>query len=151
MSPSILQFILTQVGGEDLWDVFDLFQRNVLKPKPSPERAGSSEFETKVPEKTVTSRSPRERQKWFVDQLAEGRSVSAENLMDHWNINLRTARRDISGLIGSRRIVFHGRRKTGRYELMPITDTSSASLPTTEDSISELPRRRGRPRKMVAS
>lgn len=118
MSPSILRFILMQVGGEDLWDVFDLSQRQVLK---APIR---EEETTKPAEKvadvttTVISRSPKERRKWFIDELTAGRKVTAEDLMARWNVNLRTARRDISDLVAAGLIVFRGSRKNGRYELM---------------------------------
>ena len=147
MSPSILRFILMQVGGEDLWDVFDLFQRQMLKPKAQFDGPASVSIETKDQAETVTSRSPRERQAWFVEQLIDGRTVTAENLMDCWNVNLRTARRDISGLVQTGHITFRGSRKNGRYEL----DTPSGNQTTQTAEIAVLvqqPRRRGRPRKI---
>jgi len=149
MSPSILQFILTQVGGEDLWDVFDLFQRNVLKPPVRQEPQQATDKVAKDIEKSVTSRSPRERQAWFLERVVKGEEVSAELLMERWNVNLRTARRDISGLIVSGQIVFKGRRKTGRYELTPPLALADDSPPHAElDRYVPPPRRRrGRPPK----
>ena len=149
MSPSILRFILMQVGGEDLWDVFDLFQRQMLKPKNTPAHDHSVSDVTKVPVNTVTSRSPKERQEWFIAQLADGRTISAESLMERWNVNMRTARRDISGLVLLGRIAFTGSRKSGRYELSTFasekTGRAGPSLPQHEPL--PVARRRGRPRK----
>lgn len=150
MSPSILRFILMQVGGEDLWDVFDLFQRQMLKPKALIDDVNLASRTTKDDEKTVTSRSPHQRQAWFMEQLFSAHTVTAENLMERWNINLRTARRDISDLVGTGKVVFEGSRKSGRYQLTKsIGDFSAPSRPTPPGphSLISAPRRRGRPKK----
>lgn len=118
MSPSILRFILMQVGGEDLWDVFDLSQRHGLKPPKPPEDEEEVDAAKTSVTTTVISRSPRERRKWFIKQLATGRQVTAEDLMARWNVNLRTARRDISGLVAAGLVTFRGSRKNGAYELV---------------------------------
>lgn len=151
MSPSILRFILMQVGGEDLWDVFDLFQRQMLKPKALIDEGSLGSNETKEAPKTVTSRLPHERQTWFMEQLIDGQTVSAEHLMDQWNVNLRTARRDISDLVQADRIAFNGSRKSGRYELRLSLQTEAKFLDGATKSESQpiIVRRRGRPRKVV--
>jgi hypothetical protein len=152
MSPSILRFILMQVGGEDLWDVFDLFQRQMIKPKALTNDGNSVSKDTNLPEKTVTSRSPKERQAWFVEQVIEGHTVTAEDLMARWSVNLRTARRDISDLLHAGRVVFTGSRKSGRYELNASGDQKARhSLDNTSSQNVSMsaPRRRGRPRKAV--
>jgi len=151
MSPSILRFILMQVGGEDLWDVFDLFQRQMLKPKALIGDANIESNETKGRENLVTSRLPRERQAWFLEQLSEGQPVTAEHLMDRWNVNIRTARRDLSDLVNGGRIVFIGSRKSGKYGLKvsaPSSRTDNMSL-ANADCPALVPRRRGRPRKIA--
>jgi len=149
MSPSMLRFILMQVGGEDLWDVFDLFQRQMLKPKTPLADGQSVSDETKVPANAVTSRSPKERQAWFLEQLADGRTISAESLMERWNVNLRTARRDISGLVYLGRVAFKGSRKSGRYELVTsaIGQSGRNGASSAQQASLPPPRRRGRPRK----
>lgn len=148
MSPSILRFILMQVGGEDLWDVFDLFQRQMIKPKAPTDEHKSVSKDTKVPTRTVTSRSPKERQAWFLKQLVDGQTVTVEGLMERWNINLRTARRDISGLVHTGRVAFKGSRKCGRYELS-TSSTGHIGLSSLAQQIQPpMARRRGRPRKI---
>ncbi|MGN6210503.1 DeoR family transcriptional regulator [Asticcacaulis sp.] len=117
-SPSILRFILMQIGGEDLWDVFDLSQRQVLKGPVKYDLPVAEVTDNQNVTTTVISRSPKERRKWFIEQLSTGHKVTAEDLMARWNVNLRTARRDISDLVAAGLILFRGGRRNGFYELV---------------------------------
>jgi len=124
MSPTILRFILMQVGGEDLWDVFDHFHRS--NPKPVAEdpvqpkaRPGRPEQPPRPFDVTmdVTLITSKERGDWFMNELKSGRKAKARDLAEHCNVDLRTARRDISLLVRSRRAVFRGSKRNGWYEL----------------------------------
>lgn len=61
-----------------------------------------------------------QRQLWFYGFLQKGAPVSAEDIANIWDINIRTARRDISQLIELGLIEFIGAPKNGRY--MPVED-----------------------------
>ena len=124
MSPTILRFILMQVGGEDLWDVFDHFHRNGLQPIEEPvveqrRRPGRKEQPPKPLDVTmdVTMITSKERGDWFMAELKNGRKAKARDLAEHCNVDLRTARRDISLLVRSRRATFRGSKRNGWYEL----------------------------------
>jgi len=56
-----------------------------------------------------------QRQLWFYGFLQKGLSLKAEDLVNVWDINLRTARRDISDLVDLNLIEFVGASKNGRY------------------------------------
>lgn len=143
-SPTILRFILMQVGGEDLWDVFDMFQRNPPSfPMPSAPPVPPKKRRRSVT-MDVTSASPQERKQWFLQQLENGVKTCATDLAAHWGITLRTARRDISDLLRDGGAIFRGSRRNGRYEALPASDPqpeTSAPEPTP------VKRRPGRPRK----
>ena len=57
-----------------------------------------------------------ERQKWFLLRLKHDQ-ISAQHLAQYWNIDIKTARRDIKTLKDAGMIRFTGSRKTGRYEI----------------------------------
>lgn len=60
---------------------------------------------------------PNERQRWFLEELRQGRRTKAENIYAQWNVGLRTARRNIAQLADAGAIRRVGSRKTGHYEL----------------------------------
>lgn len=117
-SPSILRFMMMQVGGEDLWDVFELFHRN----KPKKEAAS---FEMKKKPGRPSARKNNDsinldntnpRTVWFVERLAAGEKLRTRNLAEHWNVDFQTAQRDVASLVRSGQAVFHGARRNGWYE-----------------------------------
>lgn len=59
-----------------------------------------------------------ERQSWMLLELAQGHATSAEDIMTHFGVSERTARRDIAGLRERKLIAFEGPPKTGRYVLL---------------------------------
>lgn len=119
-SPSILQFILMQVGGEDLWDVFELFHRNKPRITEEPKKKRGRPFGSKNVTTNVTTSGCEERRDWFQEQLTAGEKINAHHLADRWQIDLRTARRDIAGLVKAGAVVFKGARRNGWYELAPF-------------------------------
>lgn len=117
-SPSILKFILMQIGGEDLWDAFRLLSSHALVTAPEPETPVYAE--TNPPENVpinVPIKSLNERQRWFLILLKRKNKARAEDISAHFDVSLKTAKRDIEGLKDGDRIRFVGARKTGRYEL----------------------------------
>lgn len=59
-----------------------------------------------------------QRQLWFLSQLQAKGGPNAEEIAQIWGVTLRSARRDIAGLIDKRFIRFTGCNKTGFYELI---------------------------------
>jgi len=58
-----------------------------------------------------------QRQLWFVGQLQQDVVVRADDIALVWGISLRTAKRDVAGLVKARVIRFSGSRKKGRFVL----------------------------------
>ncbi len=110
-----------QVGGEDLWDVFDHFHRMNPKAAEPPieaqkRRPGRPRRDADVT-MDVTLIASRARGEWFMEQLRSGKKAKARDLAEHCDVDLRTARRDISALVRSRKAIFRGSKRNGWYEL----------------------------------
>ena len=118
-SPSILKFILVQIGGEDLWDAFRLLSHHALADAPEPETPPQKAKNTakNVPI-NVPIKSLNERQRWFLILLRRKNEASAEDIAGHFDVALKTARRDMEGLKEAGKIRFVGARKTGSYEII---------------------------------
>lgn len=120
-SPSILKFILEQIGGEDLWDAFQLLSHHdqtlVVEPK-------EEDFEDIFTDKNVPINVPlksfNDRQRWFLILLKRKNKACAEDITEHFDVAIKTARRDIEGLKDAGKIRFMGSKRTGRYEIMPL-------------------------------
>lgn len=56
-----------------------------------------------------------ERQRWFLERVAEGRRSGANEIVLRWGVSLKTARRDIAALKLSGFIQYVGSRRKGRY------------------------------------
>lgn len=118
-SPSILKFILVQIGGEDLWDAFRLLSDHALASAPESEiPVYSDNSVTKNVPINVPIKSLNERQRWFLILLRRKSKARAEDISDHFSVALKTAKRDIDGLKDGGKIRFVGARKTGRYEII---------------------------------
>lgn len=117
-SPSILRFILMQVGGEDLWDVFELFHRNKPKIEISSEQPKSKlgKLSIEPTRRNKVSHNANPRAIWFAERLAAGEKLRTRHLAEYWNVDFQTAQRDIAGLVRSGHAVFRGARRNGWYE-----------------------------------
>lgn len=56
-----------------------------------------------------------ERQHWFLERISKGGKCGAKEIMLIWQVSLKTARRDISGLVHARLLQYVGSRRKGRY------------------------------------
>ncbi|WP_443749350.1 hypothetical protein [Asticcacaulis solisilvae] len=124
-SPSILRFVLTQIGGELLIDAYEIFARRSAT-------SGKALMSTDMLEpvrldvSTNVSMEPRRqsekaavrRQDWFVMQLATGKTVAASDIASYWGVDVRTAWRDIWELKRHHQISFCGSRRYGSYRLV---------------------------------
>jgi len=57
------------------------------------------------------------RQEWFLIRVAQGERCLAQDIATHWQVTLRTAKRDIAILRDSGRVRFEGSRRCGQYIL----------------------------------
>lgn len=58
-----------------------------------------------------------QRQLWFLGRLQGGDTPKAEAIVLLWGVTLRTARRDVAGLVEKGLVQFVGANKTGFYEV----------------------------------
>ncbi|SCY86348.1 hypothetical protein SAMN05660666_03280 [Novosphingobium aromaticivorans] len=56
------------------------------------------------------------RQRWFLDRVGSGYPCRAYDLSTHWQVSLKTARRDIAALCSAGKIRYVGARKNGKYD-----------------------------------
>lgn len=118
-SPSILKFILMQIGGEDLWDAFRLLAGHSVPVVGEADPAiFSDQSATRNVPLNVPLKSLNERQRWFLLLVRQRQKARAEDISDHFGVAIKTARRDIEGLKGAGRIRFVGAKKTGGYEII---------------------------------
>lgn len=59
-----------------------------------------------------------ERQRWFLDRVAKGPRPKARDIVAHWQVSPKTARRDIRGLRALGLLRFEGARRNGCYHLI---------------------------------
>jgi hypothetical protein len=123
-SPSILKFVLQQIGGTDLWEMFELRQ-STDEPRRSAAQGQSSKiygekyFTINVSLPPTAAGKLNQRQLWFLGQLQQKRPVKTGDIAAQWHTTTRTAKADVAKLVGMRLIRFEGARKTGRYALFP--------------------------------
>lgn len=124
-SPTLLQFILKQIGGEDLWDAFSLLNAGIENKKTTepPEQTSSNneiygaEYCTiKVSITPGVAWSLNQRQLWFLGILQQGGSPKAEDIVATWKVSIRAARYDVGELSKAGLIRFLGSKKKGKYE-----------------------------------
>jgi hypothetical protein len=118
-SPSILKFIMEQIGGEDLWDAFHLLSYHAPTSTQGPEKA---DFKAKITYKNVRINVPRKslnaRQRWFLILLHHKNTASAEDIVGHFGVAIKTAERDLVSLKEVGKIRFVGSKRTGSYEII---------------------------------
>jgi len=78
----------------------------------------AGDFSTTSVNDAVNKLNLNERQIWFVQQLQAGRSINAEDIVQHWKAGFATAKRDIISLRKNGLIEFVGAPKTGRYRMV---------------------------------
>lgn len=108
-SPGILKLVLEQVGGDDLFDAFQLLGgRNVareIRPQHVP---------INVPIKP-SQLDLNGRQSWFLDELRRRAEIRSIDIVSHFGVSLKTAKRDIASLKKLCLINYIGAKKKGHY------------------------------------
>jgi hypothetical protein len=127
-SPSILKFVLEQIGGADLWEMFELRKMSSERRVLSQMRgcaAGIYGEENCTINCTINSRAApgafenlNDRQLWFLEQLQQKRHVKTNDIALQWQISSRTAKTDMAKMVDRGLIRFSGSKKTGCYILL---------------------------------
>ena len=120
VSPSILRFVLSQIGGELLVEAYDIFTDRANHPTHHPHTVKASVISNENVSDNVSinpafSMSINRRQQWFLVQLRAGANVTAKDIATNWDVDVRTAWRDIDSLIKSKHVRFTGSRRLGHY------------------------------------
>jgi len=105
-----------KAGGypEPEWQEPGMCTRVIFRPHPEVRENISANVGVNV---GVNDVELNERQRWFILRLAAGGDVNSDDLKKHWEITIRTAERDITGLRKKELIEFVGAPKIGRYQL----------------------------------
>lgn len=120
-SQSLLKFLLLQIGGEELWDAFRLLSVHPLAQGSDPKTLTlkaeilPNDVPINVPIKSFNGR-----QRWFLLQTKRKNQPRAEDIAAHFNVSVKTARRDIAHLKELGKIRFIGANKTGYYEIVEV-------------------------------
>lgn len=110
-SPSLLQLVLTQIGGNDLLEAFQILSSNPpVKQQPTTDKTVSNDDL----EDDALSKLNR-RQLWFYSQVKRGQRITAQSLAERWDVDVRTAWRDIKTLTKQKLILFSGSKRNGKY------------------------------------
>jgi len=118
-SPSILQLVLKQIGGDDLFEAFRLLSGDrIVKPlEQEPVQHITDKIVSIDQANSARLKGLNRRQIWFYSQLKQGRIVSAKSIVQHWQVKERTAWRDIQKLTNQGVISFIGNKRRGEYIL----------------------------------
>lgn len=114
VSPTLMKFILDQLGGPSLYELYQLCYEHCNNKNTSQYQAT---YSTKNDPVNVPIKL-NQRQKWFLLQLQTGHKKSADHIAQQFNISLKTAKRDIADLKDKGKIRFRGSKKTGYYVLV---------------------------------
>lgn len=117
-SPSILVFVVREIGGDDLVDAFEVFSWRRASPAVSSTSPVTPSSNTSSDGTLNGTIRPNRRQTWFVGELRKGRPCDASDIVTHWKVSLRTARRDLAELLHHRRIQYIGAKRNGAYRIM---------------------------------
>ncbi len=88
---------------------------NLSPPNANKSNYGDSSVTINVSLNRNTLLKLNQRQLWFYGFLQKGLSLKAEDVANVWDVNIRTAKRDIAGLTELELIEFLGAHKNGRY------------------------------------
>ncbi len=106
--------MIEQIGGGELWDVFQIFWDVYHENDSAIEHPVYRDIcvPINVPIKL------NQRQKYFLILLKSGKKGTAEDIVNRWQVTIKTAKRDILKLKDAGRIRYHGARKTGHYKII---------------------------------
>lgn len=113
VSPTLMKFILEQLGGPSLFELYRLCHEFGNHQN----SAGNNAIHSAKNDPINVPIKLSKRQKWFLLQLQIGHKKTAGDITLQFNISLKTAKRDIADLKAKGKIKFRGSKKTGYYVL----------------------------------
>ncbi|ESQ87915.1 hypothetical protein ABAC460_17135 [Asticcacaulis sp. AC460] len=123
-SPTILRFVLMQIGGELLLDAYGIFASRATPANASKIPNQMPVFQARNVSKNGSMAPPNgftslfnQRQQWFISKLETDPNVTAADIVTYWKVGVRTAWRDIEILKRTRRIIFVGSKRSGQYRV----------------------------------
>lgn len=123
-SPSILRFVLIEIGGELLLDAYGIFASRATSADSGKSALQMSVSAVRNVSKNV-SMGPlngpaplfNQRQQWFISKLETNPNATAVDIAIYWKVGVRTAWRDIKNLKRTNHVVFVGSRRSGKYRV----------------------------------
>jgi hypothetical protein len=121
-SPSILTFVLQQVGGEDLLGAFQLLKKDNNKPDSRNKnlltvpKIAEKNFRIEVNLSHEITGRLNKRQLWFLTLLQQGEKAKTATISTQFPVTDRTARGDVAELVDLNLIKIVGSRKNGWYK-----------------------------------
>ena len=117
--------ILTVIGREDVWQL--AVQENIPKKMRETLATRSGKYKKRgdiLPESEAQKDAfpLNERQLWFLEMLKTGKKMQNKHIAAHWNVALRTAKRDTEKLLATGRIQSVRKGKMAWFELMEGQD-----------------------------
>lgn len=112
-SPSLVESFLSLAGHGDMVDLFD--GTDIVSNVPKTKIYSVSSVTINVTLPLTQASNLNQRQLWFLGRVQQGLTSKADDIEAAWGVTLRTAKRDIAGLIDLQLIRFSGARKNGRY------------------------------------
>jgi hypothetical protein len=119
VSPSLFIAVLKEVGYEHVLSEIFLSGESVTRLKCF--QSGNVKNQKTGPTNGPTNRESDDsllRQRWFVDQIREGKAPSVLSIVHHWSVSRRKAKGDIVSLKERGVVAFVGAKKNGGYTLL---------------------------------
>lgn len=120
-SPRVFEALLELIGRTDLLDAHEhgkMILNGGTETGDTAKNYSAENFTITVNINPTLRRQLNERQLWFLSFLQQGHNLKAAQISSAWDVSLRSARADISGLIEKGLVLFKGAKRTGKYEII---------------------------------
>lgn len=121
--PEVLKAILETIGRGDVWELCvrekipNTMREQLIRKKPRNAVYRDKNVPINILIETETATKLNKRQLWFLSELQKNKKRCAQDIAGKWQVDVKTARRDIAGLVALGIIRFDGARKNGFYLL----------------------------------
>jgi len=122
-TPVILETFLGLTGHKTIWEFYRKhgsghdYSMTVRKTNSKQAVYGDKSVTINVAVNVKDAVDLNQRQLWFLGCIQGGKKPRTEAITEIWDVTLRTAKRDVAGLVKKKLIRFSGAKKTGLYEL----------------------------------
>ncbi len=122
-TPVVIETFLVLTGHKTVWEFYRQhgnghdYSMNVTKISSKQAVYGDKFFTINVAVRIEDAAELNQRQLWFLGCIQTGKKPSTEAITEIWGVTMRTAKRDVAGLVSLKLIRFRGAKKTGHYVL----------------------------------